>query len=151
MSNTIYIRNNQKLKLPPHYRKLIGEAVRKTLKYEQKKGDYEVSVTLTDDEFIRELNREYRGKDRSTDVLSFPIFDVFENEGRALLGDIVISIETAYKQSKEYGHGIEWEISFLTVHSMLHLLGYDHETSKKEEREMFAKQDDIMYLLGLEK
>jgi probable rRNA maturation factor len=101
----------------------------------------EVSVTIVNDEEIHRLNREYRGIDAPTDVLSFEL-------GGELLGDIVISIETAVRQAKEYGHSLEREIAFLTIHGMLHLLGYNHEL-KTDERIMFAKQDEILQKLGL--
>ena len=152
MPNAIFIKNNQNLPLPAHCRKLIGDAVRATLKEEGITAPCEVSLTFTDDGTIHSLNREYRKVNKPTDVLSFPIFDEKpDEEGRLLLGDIVISVETAYRQAEEYGHSIERELSFLTVHSMLHLLGYDHETSKKDETEMFTKQDAIMSRLGLER
>lgn len=117
-------------------------------------GGGELSVTLTDDETIRALNREYRGLDRATDVLSFPMFtfkgaDVPPESGEFTLGDVVISVERAETQAKEYGHSVRREIAFLTVHSILHLLGWDHETGEEDERAMFAMQDEIMNALGI--
>lgn len=109
--------------------------------------DCDISVTVTDNIHIHELNREYRGVDRPTDVLSFPMYsftdDDMPEEGPApvVLGDIVISVERAKEQAVEYGHSFQREISFLTVHSVLHLLGYDHEVSEKAENEMFSLQD----------
>ena len=94
------------------------------------------------------MNRESRGVDRPTDVLSFPVFDEDFGVGLSVLGDIVISYETAVRQANEYGHAVEREIAFLTVHSMLHLLGYDHETSPEDEKEMFARQEEILALMG---
>lgn len=151
MKNTIYIANDQdKLPVSPALRGLVCRAVNKTLVYEDFRKDAEVSVTFTDNEKIRELNRNYRNIDRATDVLSFPMFDEDYDDGLpAALGDIVISLEKAKSQSEEYGHSFERECAFLTVHSVLHLLGYDHETGVEDEKEMFFRQDEIMKLLGL--
>lgn len=147
----IYIRNEQKkITVTPALRKLIRDAVRAALAYEGFEGSAEVSVTLTDDERIHALNREYRNVDRATDVLSFPIFDDGEDgEGNIVLGDIVISLERASCQAEEYGHGMERETAFLCVHSVLHLLGYDHETSAEDEKEMFDRQEKILASMGL--
>ena len=117
--------------------------------------DCDISVTVTDNIHIHELNREYRGVDRPTDVLSFPMYsftdDDMPEEGPApvVLGDIVISAERAKEQAVDYGHSFQREISFLTVHSVLHLLGYDHEVSEEAENEMFSLQDKIMDKLGI--
>ena len=119
-------------------------------------NDVEVSVTFTSDEGIRELNKRFRGKDTPTDVLSFPLFD-YEGETDEPpidelannLGDIVISLERAMAQANEYGHSFEREVAFLTAHSMLHLLGYDHERSEAEDADMRARQNAIMEALGL--
>ena len=136
------------------YRELIEYAVRGALSCLGFERDCSVSVTLTDDEHIHSLNREYRGVDRPTDVLSFPMFAFDGTDeppaGEAFsLGDIVISVERALAQAKEYGHSVRREIAFLAVHSTLHLLGWDHETSPDDERQMFAKQDEIMKTLGI--
>ena len=150
---TVFIRNEQK-KLPvtPALRRLIRSAVSAALTSEGFPNDAEVSVTLTDDEGIRELNREYRRIDRPTDVLSFPQYEKDELSaivGPAALGDVVISLERAEKQAAEYGHGIERETAFLTVHSILHLLGYDHESAPEDEADMFARQEAILTKMGL--
>ena len=115
-----------------------------------------LSITFTDNEGIRALNNEYRHKDSATDVLSFPMYtmrdgDVPEEDMAAELGDIVLSLERAGEQAKEYGHSFERETAFLTVHSVLHLLGYDHETSPEEEADMFRRQREIMEILGLKR
>ena len=151
MNNTIYISNEQdKLPVTPALRALLRKAVNRTLKYEGAGRACEVSITLVDNEKIRELNREHRGIDRVTDVLSFPIFDDdFDDEELCVLGDIVISLEQAKLQAAEYGHSEERETAFLCVHSMLHLLGYDHEEGKAAESEMFAKQEEILKEMGL--
>ena len=103
---------------------------------------------------IRKLNRIYRNKDKSTDVLSFPlgengVYDLNNETGAYLLGDVVISMETAVKQAHIYGHSLEREVGFLTVHSMLHLLGYDHETSPLDAAKMHEKEEIILDSLGI--
>jgi probable rRNA maturation factor len=113
----------------------------------------EVSVTLTDDEKIRKINSEHRNIDKATDVLSFPQYsaeeiDSFENEDNIILGDIVISAERARAQAKEYGHSYTREMAFLAVHSVLHLIGYDHMT-EKEESEMTGLQKMILDSIGI--
>ncbi|BBW95555.1 MULTISPECIES: rRNA maturation RNase YbeY [Geobacillus] len=115
----------------------------------------EVCVSFVDNERIRVMNRDYRGKDAPTDVLSFALEEEGEGEigitGADLplaLGDIVISVPRAKEQAAEYGHSLMRELGFLAVHGFLHLLGYDHET-EEEERVMFAKQEEILTRLGL--
>lgn len=135
---------------------LVRRAVEATLDYEQYENPIEVSVTFTDNEEIRELNRKFRNIDRATDVLSFPLFD-YTGESEeppvdelvGMLGDIVISLEQAKKQAEEFGHSFEREAAFLTVHSMLHLLGYDHEAGKEEEADMRRRQREILDRMGL--
>ncbi|MCM1055146.1 MAG: rRNA maturation RNase YbeY [Bacteroides sp.] len=122
---------------------------------EEKIGDKaEVSLTVVGNGEIRELNREHRQKDSVTDVLSFPLgengeFDVDPETNRIMLGDIVISAERAAEQAKEYGHSFEREMCFLAVHSMFHLLGYDHEAGEEEEKIMFDKQRRVLDKLGI--
>lgn len=151
MSHTIYIANDQKkVPLTPALRALVRKAIKAALRHEAFEGDAEVSVTVTDNERIHEMNREYRGVDRPTDVLSFPLFDDDFNDGECeALGDIVLSLEKAVEQAEEYGHSLEREVAFLTVHSVLHLLGYDHEEGKAQESEMFEKQEAILSAMGL--
>lgn len=132
----------------------LKKAIRAALKYEKFNQDVMVSVSFTDNEGIRELNREYREKDAATDVLSFPMYTMEEDDRpepdmAAELGDIVLSLERAGEQAEEYGHSFERETAFLTVHSVLHLLGYDHERSEEEEKDMFRRQEEIMTILGL--
>ena len=134
---------------------LVKSAVRAALEYERFPYDPLVSVTFTDNEGIREKNREFRGIDAPTDVLSFPMYDFRKGEkpGRGEiceLGDIVLSLERAAEQAQDFGHSFEREVAFLTVHSVLHLLGYDHERSEEEELEMRQHQRAIMKRLGLE-
>ena len=140
--------------IPKEYRALIRKACNSTLKYEGFIDKAEINVTIVDDAEIQELNREFRDIDNSTDVLSFPLgengeYDLNPETNALMLGDIVISLEHAVNQAQMYGHGIDREIAFLTVHSMLHLLGYDHVHNETEEKEMFSKQEDILTKMGL--
>ena len=137
----------------------IMEAVEKacleTLKYEEFDEDCEISLSFVTNEEIHQINRQFRNVDAPTDVLSFPQLtfeegeeaDVNEN-GEIVLGDIIISVERAEEQAEEYGHGLKREIAFLTVHSMLHLLGYDH-MEKDEEEDMFRRQKEILEIAGI--
>jgi probable rRNA maturation factor len=151
----VYIKNNQnKIKIPVGMRMLIKRCCQAVLEYESFRDDAEVSVSFVDNAEIRKLNRIYRDKDKSTDVLSFPLgddgkYDVNNETGAYLLGDVVISMETAVKQAYIYGHSLEREVGFLTVHSMLHLLGYDHETSPLDAANMNEKQELILEKLGI--
>ena len=151
----VYIRNSQtQIKVPVGIRLLIRKCCSAVLAYEAFIEDAEISVSFVDNREIRNLNKDYRHKDRSTDVLSFPlgedgVYDLNNETGAYLLGDVVISLETAYKQAQIYGHSLEREIGFLTVHSVLHLLGYDHEINKLEERKMREKEEAILDKLGI--
>ena len=126
----------------------VRTAIAATLRHEEFFRDAEVSVTFCDDAHIRTLNEEYRKKDAPTDVLSFPIYEKGEAfttpDVPVLLGDIVISLERAKEQGEKIGNTLEEEVSFLTVHSTLHLLGYDHETSQEDEDDMFSRQKEIV-------
>ena len=113
----------------------------------------EVSITFTDNEHIHEINRDYRNVDRPTDVISFALNegDEPEIEGGApvnVLGDIIISVEKAVEQASDYGHSVEREVAFLTVHGMLHLLGYDH-IEEDDRKEMRREEDFVMEKLGI--
>jgi len=157
MNLTVYYENEQNA-IPVTYKlkMLIRRAITETLAFEQYNNDVEVSVTLTDNENIQDLNLRFRGIDAPTDVLSFPLFD-FEGETdeppvdeiQNMLGDIVLNLERTQTQAEEYGHSFEREAAFLTVHSMLHLLGYDHETGEDDEADMRARQRAIMERMGL--
>ena len=145
--------NRQEL-LPLSYKlkMLVRRAVETTLDYEQYENPIEVSVTFTDNEGIRELNRKFRNIDRPTDVLFDYTGESEEppvDEFVGMLGDIVISLEQAKKQAEEFGHSFEREAAFLTVHSMLHLLGYDHEAGGDEEADMRRRQREILDRMGL--
>jgi len=133
----------------------VEKLIRFAADYENIKEDCEVSITITDNEEIRKLNRDYRGKDQPTDVLSFALEESGDGESEILdadmprvLGDIIISLDKAREQAEEYGHSFMRELGFLAVHGFLHLLGYDHGT-EEEEKIMFRKQDEILEQFGL--
>ena len=133
---------------------LLEKGIKEALERSGGSEEAEVSLTLVDNRRIQELNRDYRGVDRPTDVLSFALQEEtdepesnFEDE---MLGDIVISVERAREQAEEYGHSFEREIVYLAVHGTLHLLGYNHE-DEKEKLEMRAKEEEVMAALGLER
>lgn len=154
----VYISNRQKEeKIPTGIRLLIRRCCHATLELENIEHSCEVSVSFLNDPQIKQLNSEYRNKDTSTDVLSFPLsdgdgnFDINADTGAYVLGDIVISIPTAMRQAKMYGHSLRREIGFLTVHSMLHLLGYDHEDNGIEALKMREKEEMILDSLGLKR
>lgn len=134
---------------------LIRSAVLATLAYEGYRQVCEVSVTFTDNDGIRAVNKQYRSIDKETDVLSFPLTDFEGGEEPPLdepaisLGDIIISLEKAEAQAEEFGHSLEREVAFLTVHSMLHLLGYDHELSEEDDADMRRRQREILDAMGL--
>ena len=149
MTLRIYFENLQECE-PVTYalKMLVRRAILATLAYEDKQGHSEVSVTFTDNEGIRAINRDHRQIDKPTDVLSFPLFE--ENaEGTRELGDIVLSLEKCRSQAAEFGHSFERECAFLTVHSTLHLLGYDHVNSEEEEKDMRERQTAIVEKMGL--
>lgn len=121
--------------------------VKESLKVEELEEDFEVSISFVDNKEIKELNKEYRGIDMETDVLSFPMDDNLLVP-TPLLGDIIISVEKALEQSIEYGHSLERELAYLTAHSMLHLCGHDHMQSE-EKTIMRDKEKEIMKNLGV--
>ncbi len=151
----VSIVNRQKqIKVPTGIRMLIRRCCTAVLVNENFQGSAEVSVSFLDNEQIRQLNAEYRQKDAPTDVLSFPlgengVYDVNPETGACLLGDIVISLPRALEQARMYGHTLNREIGFLTVHSMLHLLGYDHENGGLEQVRKKKKEEQVLSVLGL--
>ena len=155
MSIKVNITDEQKkIKLTTGTRLLIRKSCIATLKLEGFEDSAEVNVTLVNDEMIKEMNTKFRKIESSTDVLSFPlgengVYDINPETGAKMLGDIVISVEHAYAQADLYGHGLEREIAFLTVHSMLHLLGYDHEKGGLEKTVMREKEEKVLDALGL--
>ena len=114
----------------------VAEAVFNEL--DMSNNEYEISLLMTDDETIRQYNKEYRNKDMATDVLSFPM------EDEIVLGDIAVSFDTAKRQAEEAEINIDREVAFLFIHGLLHLLGYDHETSEEDEEKMFVLQEKIL-------
>ena len=155
MRTKIYFENHQeKETISYRLKRLIRRSVKATLAYEEIDDHCEVSVTFVDNEEIREINRQFRNIDRATDVLSFPLFDedgmdAHVEELDCMLGDIVLSLERAREQAMEFGHSFEREVAFLTVHSVLHLLGYDHELSDEDDTDMRKRQTEIVEKIGL--
>lgn len=154
MTVDIYSQNEQdKIPVSEQLETMIEDVIKETLKSENFASDCMVSVTLTDNENIREINNEQRNIDSDTDVLSFPVLE-FENgelvenvgdvfEDRLILGDIVVSLERAKQQCEEFGHSFEREVGYLVCHSVLHLLGYDHE-DEAERAVMREKEENVM-------
>lgn len=153
----VIIKNHQKaVKIPTGLRLLVRRCCNAVLTLEEFRGSAEVGVTFVDDGEIRLLNNEHRNIDETTDVLSFPLgengnYDVNPATGAKMLGDIVISLEHAVKQADRYGHSLHREIGFLTVHSMFHLLGYDHVHGGLETVRMREKEETVLTQLGLQR
>ncbi len=151
----VNIENKQKaIKVPTGIRMLVRRCCHAVLKLEQFEGSAEVDVSLVDNEQIHEINLEQRGIDAPTDVLSFPlgedgVYDKNPATGAYMLGDIVISMERALAQAEEYGHTLQREVGYLSVHSMLHLLGYDHVEGGLEAVRMREKEEAVMLSVGL--
>ena len=164
---TIYMENEQDLDMDFDYENILRQVIEKTLEQEKCPYECEVNLTFTDNESIRNINREFRELDVPTDVLSFPMVDyispadyaILESDeavaiyfnpesGELLLGDIVISVERAVEQAQTYGHTLKREICFLTAHSMLHLLGYDH-MEEDERIVMEKKQEEVLNALAI--
>lgn len=159
----IFIENEQSvLALKEEHVRLLKKTVFMCLQDEDINLGCEINILITDDTSIRQINRQFRNIDRSTDVLSFPIVHMkngkilFEeedfdmDEGLLLLGDIVISMETAQKQAGQYDHPLERELAFLVSHGVFHLLGYDH-MEKDEETVMLSKQEEVLNKMGLKR
>ena len=146
-----FTNQQRKEKTPKALKDLIRNTVAAVLEYEGVSAESELSVLLVDDRGIQDLNRDFRGIDRPTDVLSFPSGDYPLAEGETYLyvGDMALSLERARKQAEEYGHSYEREVAFLTAHSVLHCLGYDHVDGREQERQMFSRQEAILSGMGL--
>ncbi len=157
----IIIENEQdKVSIDENINILINKVIDICMKSEKLEVDYEVSVLIVDDEEIRLINKEHRDIDKATDVLSFPMAEFYNGElisdegdydlefEQLMLGDIIISAETAKRQAIEYGHSFEREVAFLTAHSCFHLLGYDH-MEESEEKVMLSKQEAVLEEMGL--
>lgn len=151
----VTIENKQRaVKIPTGLRLLIRRCCHAVLELEQFAGSAEVDVSLVDNAIIQEINRDQRQLDKPTDVLSFPlgedgVYDQNPATGAYMLGDIVISMERALAQAEEYGHSLRREVGYLTVHSMLHLLGYDHVEGGLEAVRMREKEEAVMLSVGL--
>lgn len=151
----VVITNSQKkVQIPTGLRMLVRRCCTAVLKMEKFEGAAEISVTFVDNEQIKELNTQYRDKPIETDVLSFPMgsdgkYDTDPNTGAQILGDVVISMEKALEQSELFGHSFQREVGYLTAHSVLHLLGYDH-MEPLDKVHMREKEELVMDMLGLE-
>ena len=162
MNHKISVTGEKKGINNPKLAAMLRRTVKAALSAEGVACDCEVNILLTDDEGIREVNRDMRDIDRATDVLSFPMFDLVPGEhpdemdadpatGRIPLGDMCISVERARAQAQEYGHSFDREICYLCVHSVLHLLGYDHLDEGEMKRQMRSREEEIMSTLKLER
>lgn len=151
----VVITNNQKgVKIPTGLRMLVRRCCNAVLKLENFEGSAEISVTFVDNKTIRDYNKQYRDKDYVTDVLSFPmgengVYDLDPANGAKMLGDVVISMEKAVEQAERFGHSLQREVGYLTAHSVLHLLGYDHEDEGLQRVRMREKEERVMEQLGL--
>lgn len=150
----VIITNKQNVvKIPTGLRMLIRRCCNAVLRMENFEGGAEISVTFVDNEQIRALNKQYRDRDYETDVLSFPlgengVYDINPETGAKLLGDVVISMEKAFEQADAFGHTLQREVGYLTAHSVLHLLGYDH-IEAMDRVHMREKEEFVMNQLGL--
>ena len=141
----------------PNEEKLIKEVVSRVLEEEKVLSEVDVYITLTNNEEIHKINKEYRDVDRPTDVLSFPMYERdeiaglkndTEDEIEKSLGDIIVSIEKVREQAEEYGHSFERELAYLVTHGMLHLLGYDHMI-EEEKAVMRKREEEILETLNI--
>lgn len=151
----VIIHNDQKeVKIPTGLRMLVRRCCNAVLRLEEFGAPAEISVTFVDNKKIHELNKQYRHKDAPTDVLSFPmgengVYDINHDTGARILGDIVISMEKAVEQVERFDHSLDREVGYLTAHSVLHLLGYDHERGGIDRVRMREKEEQVMTQLGL--
>lgn len=150
--------NDETGTITEHIEKLVSDVLVHATQEEGLRGEVEVSVTFMSDEDIQTVNAEYRGIDEPTDVISFALEEMTEGEVAivgeqdmpTVLGDIIISVDTAKRQATEYGHTIDREMGFLALHGFLHLLGYDHMNAE-DEAKMFGRQKEILDAFGLER
>ena len=150
----VIISNRQNaVKIPTGIRLLVRRCCNAALRLENFSEDAEISVSFVDNDEIRQLNKQHRNIDASTDVLSFPLGETgvydHNDSGAAMLGDIVISMPKAVEQAELYGHSLQREVGYLTAHSMFHLLGYDHVNGGVEAVHMREKEETVMTMLGL--
>ena len=156
--NITYNDEQKKIKVPAAAKKLLKAALQAVAELHALPDNTEVDITIVDDQTIHQINKEYRQVDRPTDVLSFAFDEsaaeepeIHDNPEAHLLGNIIISAETAARQGLEYGHGFNRELAYLAVHSVLHLLGYDHLDEGPMKAQMRGREEAIMALLGLER
>ena len=145
----------RKVKLPSNFKNLLTSAVKASLEVEGVSSPSEVNITFVSDDTIKKINRDFRNINKSTDVLSFPLsegdeYEVNPENGRILLGDVIISVEHALSQASAFGHSFEREMAYLTVHSLFHLMGYDHVDEGEEKRIMRGKEEAALSLIGLQ-
>ena len=152
---TLLIDNRTDFELTDEIKEMLEKVCLKSLQYEEFNEDCEISLSIVTNDEIHDINKQFRNIDSPTDVLSFPQLtfeegeeaDVNEN-GEIVLGDIIIYIDRAKEQAEEYGHSLKRELAFLSVHSMLHLMGYDHMVPEEEE-DMFRRQKEILIEAGI--
>lgn len=149
-----FSKNSKDTVVPDNAKKLIRTACKKVLETENFLDSAEINVTFVTDEEIREINNSFRQIDKATDVLSFPlgengIYDKNPENDCLMLGDVVISVEHAIMQAEEFGHSVEREIAYLTVHSVLHLLGYDHILEGDDKKLMRQREEMALEKMGL--
>ncbi len=154
MTNVNFSNRQRKAVITDDIKKLVISAITASLEVEGFAKNAEVNVTFVSDRKIKEINKNFRNINSSTDVLSFPlsdngIYDINPENECAMLGDIIISVEHAVKQAEVYGHSIQREIAYLTVHSVFHLLGYDHIDEAEQKKIMREKEEEALSKIGL--
>lgn len=160
MNHQIRIGFSTEVENEDEVRALVEKCARNVLSRENVDFPAEIDITVVDADTIREMNAEYRSKDSVTDVLSFPIYEFYNGEPReeldeepdtgcVMLGDMILCYTRACEQAKEFGHSAARECGYLTTHSMLHLLGYDHERNDEDTRLMRSKEEEYMNAIGL--
>ncbi len=161
MNNIEFVNRQRKIAVTDELKQMLIKCIKAALRGENISHPVSVDVTFVSDRTIRSINKEHRGKDAATDVLSFPMLeflngsvegelsDYEDEDGTVFLGDIIISLERAQAQSEEYGHSFMRETGFLCVHSMLHLLGYDHEEDEESRKTMRIKEEAALESIGL--
>ncbi|MDL2286997.1 rRNA maturation RNase YbeY [Eubacteriales bacterium OttesenSCG-928-G02] len=147
----IYIENLTEVEINKSTEDAIKSVIKAAVADEYPEHMFEVNLTICDDAYIKEINKQYRGKNTATDVLSFPMLDFDTPDIQVLLGDIIISVEKAIQQADEYGHTLHRELCFLAVHSALHLLGYDHEATEEDRLYMEEKQEYILNIYDIKR
>ena len=145
----------RKTKLPDNTNELVCSAIKAALETEGFSSPCEINVTFVSDSKIKKINKEFRNINSSTDVLSFPLgcdgyYDINPENNHLMLGDVIISIEHAISQAELFGHPLDREIAYLTVHSVFHLLGYDHIDEGQDKRVMRDKEEEALKLIGLD-